>query len=659
MKARYIVAIVILLALLVGSAFASKTLAQPLSIIQFGTTQNDTAYKVVTDANGNIYVAGVTYGTLSGGVPDKTGNFIANVHQGGADIFVAKYDPNGNQLWAVQFGSPGDDFAQGLAVYTPPSGTTAQIVYVSGWTTDVMPGNKSAGAIDAFVAKLDAATGNISWIKQYGTPSDDFGYGATVDAVDGSVYIAGSTMGDLAGGTSVNGYSEAFIIKFDPYGDLRFINQFNVAATPLDNYAYDVIFDGNSNPDVLYVTGLTRANPAGSLFVAKFNTYCDKLGSIHTLGGPSLGIDDDAGQAIAVDKDGNIIVAGYTFGNFDGNKSAGDRDIIVAKYDRSWNKLWTRQYGTVGRDEALGLVVDAEGSIYVTGATGYPSGPGLNGQQYLGASDIFLIRLAPDGRMIYTHQLGTTGQDWAYGIALDPSGYIYIAGSTEGAMGSQVLGGLDAVLIKYDKAGPVPSPVTEFLINGTVKELPAISALESVSITMKDELGSVVGDYLTDGLGQFRGKVTKAGKYFIHKFKIGYKAQIDPDEVTVTDATPSAAPISYMEKIIVKTEMAFRKGHNTVRFTKLPFGDHSVNAVFGNYAGNPYVGLIFSFERPMRYLLLHNHKTIGNIKVLEFGRDYMIYIGRAFTVDTTCWVGPAPLPATVLPSSTYRGKIKH
>ena len=90
--------------------------------------------------------------------------------------------------------------------------------------------------------------------------------------------------------------------------------------------------------------------------------------------------------------------------------------------------------------------------------------------------------------------------------------------------------------------------------------------------------------------------------------------------------------------------MSFRKGYNTVRFTKLPAGDRSVNAVFGSYAGNPYVGLIFSFDRPMQYLLLHGHRTVGNLKTLEFGRSYMIYTSRAFTIDTTYWVEPGGAP---------------
>jgi hypothetical protein len=201
--------------------------------------------------------------------------------------------------------------------------------------------------------------------------------------------------------------------------------------------------------------------------------------------------------------------------------------------------------------------------------------------------------------------------------------------------------------------------VTEFFINGNVREIPSGSGLESVSITVNDELGQVVGEYLTDSAGQFASKVTKVGKHFIHKLKIGYRAQADPEEVTVSEEAPSVAPISYMEKIVVSTRISFRKGYNTVRFEKLPAGDRSVNAVFGKYAGNPYVGLLFSFERPMQYLLLHGHRTVGNLKVLEFGRSYMIYTSRAFTIDTTYWVSQGVIPATTLPSTKHRGKVSH
>jgi hypothetical protein len=518
------------------------------------------------------------------------------------------------------------------------------------------PENKNTGRADAFVAKIHSG-GTLRWIKQFGTDKDDFAYGVITDR-SGLVYVVGSTNGNIDGVTDPGTYSDAFLLQLDANGNKIRVTQFNVATRPLDTYAYGVAVDSSTAYDYIFVTGLARAYENGSLFIAKFDTWCTQK-KLVTVGGPKNGSDNDIGRAIAIDSKGNVIVAGSTLGAFDGNAWSGNEDIVVVKYTTNLGKLWSYQYGTTTNDAAYGVAVDAEDSIYITGITGYPGGPGLDGQTYLGASDIFLTRFSPEGRKLFTRQVGTASQDWAYGIAVDPSGAIYLAGATEGVMGDQGFASIDAVLIKCDKDAPVPRPVTEFFINGTVKELPSGSGLESVSITVKDEIGQVVGDYLSDSAGLFASKVPKAGKYFIHKLKIGYKAQVDPDEVTVTETAPSAAPISYMEKIVVKTGMSFRKGHNTVRFTKLPAGERSVNAVFGRYAGNPYVSLIFSFDRPMQYLLLHGHRTVGNLKTLEFGRSYMIHTSRAFTIDTTYWVSQEVLPATVLPSTKYRGKVQY
>jgi len=460
----------------------------------------------------------------------------------------------------------------------------------------------------------------------------------------------------MDGVTDPGDYSDAFLMQLSANGDKMPVNQFNVATRPLDTYAYGVAVDSSTAYDYIYVTGLARAYENGSLFIAKFDAWRE-LKKLVTVGGPNSGSDNDIGRAIAVDSKGNVIVAGSTLGAFDGNAWSGNEDIVVVKYTANLSKLWSCQYGTTTNDVAYGLAVDAEDNIYIAGITGYPGGPGLDGQTYLGASDIFLTRLAPEGRKLFTRQVGTVSQDWAYGITVDPLGAVYLAGATEGVMGDQGFAGIDAVLIQYDKDRPAPRPVTEFFINGTVKELPSGSGLESVSITVKDELGQVEGEYLTDSAGQFASKVTKAGKHFIHKLKIGYKAQADPEEVTVTEEAPSAAPISYMEKIVVKTGISFRKGYNAVRFEKLPAGDRSIDAVFGGYAGNPFLSLIFSFDRPMQYLLLHGHRTVGNLKALEFGRSYMIYTSRAFTIDTTYWVDREVIPATTLPSTKHRGKV--
>jgi hypothetical protein len=658
MKIRHLI-VVVLFMLLAGSAAFAQT--PPLYIKQFGSDGIDHLKKIVADPAGNVYVAGYTHGVIN--APSRPG---ANTSAGRKDAFVAKFDPQGTLLWVTQFGSTEDDSVEGTflhSIYGTPSA-----LYVAGSTNGSMPGgphrgmNTLAGGVDLFVAEIQLDDGAIRWVSQYGTAGDDIAYGLVTDQ-SAMIYVVGSTTGRLDGVTEPDATRDAFILQLNSSGGwMNRVNQFNVASAPLDTVAYAVAIESRSYP-FIYVTGRVEGNEEGSLFVAKFDPDLNPPSSgqsVVTMGGRN-----DTGWAIAVDQSRNVIVAGSTLGNFEENTSAGGEDIVVVKLASTLATVWTHQYGTDALDAARGVAVDAEGSIYVTGVTGFPSGPGLDGQAHRGDYDIFLTRFAPDGRKIYTRQVGTEARDWADGIAVDPAGNVYLAGATEGAMVDQNFGLSDAVLIKYGSDGPVPPlpppppPVTDFYINGTVRELPSGSGLEGVSITVKDEIGQVVGDYLSNSAGLFASRVTKAGRYSIHKLKIGYTAQVDPDVVEVTAAAPTANPVSTMQKIVVKTEMSFRKGYNNVRFAKLPAGDRSVKAVFGNSAGNPYVGLIYSFDRPMQYLLLSNYKTFGNLKTMEFGRSYMIYTSRAFTIDTTYWIDREVLPATVLPSTKHRGKVQY
>jgi hypothetical protein len=670
MKTRYLVAAVVLFALMAGSALADTAPVSPLYTKQFGSSLIDYARKVVADDAGNVYVAGSTHGAFG-----ATSQGTLNTNLGGADAFVAKFDAQGSLLWVTQFGSAADDFIEGLAL------DKDGFLYVAGWTKGDMPvgfhqpaapGNHNAGGQDAFVAKISAeerfdaagkidAGGTIFWIQQFGSAEDDYANSVAIDK-SGSIFVAGSTEGSIDKSTDPGGFSNAFLFKFEPFGGALIQKvQFNAGTEPVDTYANAVTVDSVSSMTIetVYVTGLAGGNKNGSLFVAKCNVQCSSAAAltVATLSYSGSENNTDTGRAIVTDKWGNVIVAGSTLGAFDGHPWSGEEDIFVVKFSPTLKKRWSIQYGTASNDAAYGVAVDAYDSILVTGITGLPTGPGLDGKPYLGASDIFLTRIATeDGRKIYTRQIGTAAQDWAYGVTVAPSGYIYLAGATEGAMGTQVSGNtMDAVLIQYDKDGPVPPPVTDFFINGTVREMPTGSPLGVVGITVKDGGGKEVGSYTTDVSGRFNSKVSAEGKYFIYKLKIGYTAQIDPDEVEVSEAAPTATLVSNMLKIVVKTEMSIRKGYSTIRFTKLPAGDRSVNAVFGPYAGNPYVGLIFSFDRPMQYLLLHGHKTVGNLKTMAFGRSYMIYSSKAFTIDTTYWVGPDTPP----PATTYQGKVQY
>jgi hypothetical protein len=121
-------------------AFADKSsdTADLEFIEQFGTSGGDDARGVFVDSLGDVYVVGITGGTL----PDQTS-------EGGEfDAFIRKYNSDGDEEWTRQFGTSGRDVAN--RVYADSSGS----VYVVGSTTGTFPGQTSEGGSDAFLAKF-------------------------------------------------------------------------------------------------------------------------------------------------------------------------------------------------------------------------------------------------------------------------------------------------------------------------------------------------------------------------------------------------------------------------------------------------------------------------------------------------------------------------
>jgi hypothetical protein len=139
---------------------------------QFGTEHLDEAYAVAADATG-VYIAGETEGTLPG--QSSTGY---------SDAFVRKYDADGNELWTRQFGTEYTDFIASVAA-------DATGVYMAGGTYGTFPGQRSTVYSDVFVRKYDA-DGNELWTWQFGTEHFDEAHAVTTDAtgvyVAGSTY---------------------------------------------------------------------------------------------------------------------------------------------------------------------------------------------------------------------------------------------------------------------------------------------------------------------------------------------------------------------------------------------------------------------------------------------------------------------------------------
>ncbi|MBN4066110.1 SBBP repeat-containing protein, partial [Candidatus Amoebophilus asiaticus] len=148
----------------------------------------------------------------------------------------------------------------------------------------------------------------------------------------------------------------------------------------------------------------------------------------------------DYGNSIAVDGSGNI----YITGNFQGTTdfdpgtgtanltSAGLWDIFFAKYDSGGNYVWAKGIGGLGWDNGLGLALDDTGNVYITGyfqdTADFDPGAGTVYLTSAGGEDIILAKYDTDGNYVWAKGIGSTNDDFGYGIALDVSGNVYITG---------------------------------------------------------------------------------------------------------------------------------------------------------------------------------------------------------------------------------------
>jgi hypothetical protein len=124
--------------------------------------------------------------------------------------------------------------------------------------------------------------------------------------------------------------------------------------------------------------------------------------------------------------------------------------------DHNWSfttspVIWTRQFGSELRDAGYGVAVDGSGNIYVAGET---SGS-LEGNENAGGTDLFLVKYDTAGNRIWTRQFGSadpnvTGIEVSGDVAVDESGNAYVTGHVSGTLdGSTYSMFPDAFLVKF------------------------------------------------------------------------------------------------------------------------------------------------------------------------------------------------------------------
>jgi hypothetical protein len=369
-----------------------------------GGSASDTAWAVAVDTNGFVYVAGETSSAqLATPGAFQTNNAGVNIR---GDAFVAKFDNTASSLVYLSYlGGQLDDSAVGLAV------DGAGSVYLTGFTDSTnfplksaiytnLSGSPYPGLTilptDAFVVKLDSSGSNLVYSTYLGGSGVDLGRGIAIDPA-GNAYVAGYTESTnfptvSALSTNYGGLGDAFVAKI---------------------------------------------NPAGTALV--YSTY---------LGGSN----QDVGNDIAADAEGNAYVTGYTsstnfpvvptnaaqslLNNLTNASTA--FDAFITKLTPAGDALvYSTFLGGTNNDFGYRLALDSDANVYVTGSSLSGDFP-MTTTNLASAvvsnsvlSDVFVTKLAASGtNWIYSVLFGGDGKDEGWDIVVDSARNAHVVGAT-------------------------------------------------------------------------------------------------------------------------------------------------------------------------------------------------------------------------------------
>lgn len=347
----------------------------------FGGAAADQAYAVALDASGNILLTGYFQQTAYFG-----GSYLTSL--GNSDLFVAKYDSNGNHVWSRQLGTAGADI--GYSVAADPSGN----VLVTGYLHGVVPS-------DIVVIKYNAA-GTLQWLKTLGSPDGyDEGLAVTSDSA-GNVLVTGSFNGtvDFGGGPlSTPGDDwDVFVAKYSPTGTHLWSKRYG--GTDLDA-GLCIKTDASDNVIVTgYFLGsvsfggdpLVSSGADVDLFLAKYNSAGDHLWS-ERFGGTSY----ETPSGLAVDASSRIFLTGNFAGHADFGGtgdlvSGGSADAFFAEYNPNGYHLSSQCYGSTSSDGGQSIAVDGAGNRYMTGYFAGSVNFGGGSMVANGSPDIFIVK---------------------------------------------------------------------------------------------------------------------------------------------------------------------------------------------------------------------------------------------------------------------------
>ncbi len=402
---------------------------------QQGGELQDETLALTADAAGNSYGSGYFSGDTC-----SIGN-ISLLNSGNTSLFLSKYDPYGEVLWAIA--SENEGWTEGRALAADDSGN----VYLAGnfqHTFLELGGQMTDGYgwTDVFIAKI-SPQGSLIWLQSFGGVSQDQAVDVAIGP-DGNVLLTGFFMSSTISfgshqlsNTNTN-FADIFLVKLNTGGDVLWAKK--MGGTEWDEPAdlhitanNDILLTGYFVSANLSLTGMNLVHSSGTqpnAFLARF----DSQGNALWAKKPAIS-QFNYGEALTTDSIGNIYWTGQ-FGDASVQlgdsifSSAGGSDLFLSKLAANGDYLWSVQAAGSGQESSAGLqsrntnelvwVGNFNSTLLSIGNTSYGSA---------GFYDFFLVTLSAGGNVLTGTTVGNTLEERVHAVSGDVLGNVLVAGS--------------------------------------------------------------------------------------------------------------------------------------------------------------------------------------------------------------------------------------
>lgn len=323
----------------------------------------------------------------------------------------------------------GSNNESGRSLVATSDGGYAVLGYTQSINGDIL--NKTNTDYDYWLLKFDA-NHNLEWQKTYGGSLDDKAHSIILNS-DGGFTLFGSSESSDGNVTENAGAEDFWVVRVDDVGNIMWQKSFGYLGFE-EGHSITVTNDGGyivvGELDIEASEGLGNSKSirsskhvGGNYWAIKLNSEGTKEWSRH-LGGSLTDIARDVIQTL---DDGFVIVGSSESIDGDISSPKGTYDFWVVKLSKDGNLEWERSYGGSEIDEAWSITHANDGNYLIIGDS---RSNNLDIANNNGSSDLWLIKIAPSGELLWEKTFGGSSFDAGRSISKTQDGNFVICGNS-------------------------------------------------------------------------------------------------------------------------------------------------------------------------------------------------------------------------------------